>query len=383
MAASIAAIYAIGIAPRAFPVFGIDVSPATQLLILLGSATFSVSLLLAGRLAKPPRSDNLISSSRTPKLLLFLVAIGILGAVINYATGDIPILSGDVNGSRLNGNFGTLGRMWPIFLPLLQLGVIAGIVSVLRRNATRAVIVSASLSTALLLLNGGRSLLVICLLAGALVAIDLMRPKLWVLVSAAAGGAGLIGLIGFARTQGSAGADAALQYLDERNLDSWWGSLDLSLQTGPRVLDLANSAVTSREAAGSILFGDIANFFNSSFQRSDRLVTEAIGRDPLVLGGMPPTIWGGFTLEFGPVGLVLGAILVALALVYFNKKMRQNASILTDIWFGYFSAYILLGSYSYFSVRPSWITIGVALLICSISEKSHTAMNQRQRISYA
>lgn len=367
VAAAIALVYAIGVAPREFPVFSVEVSQKTQLLLLLGTALFCISLATFG--AAPFEGGNANSHSdhirRPPafsiRSLVPLISIGIVGALLNYATGDIPLLSSDINGSRLNGNYGILGRLWPIFLPLLQIGVISGITLLARRKATRAALWLSSTCAFLLFLNGGRSLLLICLLAGALVWVELWRPRLWILGVGAAIGASVVGIIGFVRTQASGGRDLALQYLNERNLDSSWGSLDLSLQTGPRVLDLASSPATSFGTNGSILFGDILNFFDSSVQRSDRLVTEAIGRDPLVLGGMPPTIWGGLLLEYGVLGLIFGTAVIAWLVISFSRMLRKRDSIYRDVWYGYFSAYVLLGSYSYFSFRPSWITVAVAL----------------------
>lgn len=368
ISAAIAAIYSIGLLPRHIPVLGIDVSPPTQAIVVTGSFVFYVALAIVGATLRPPeKQDRSLSSlrhelqSRSMAGLLPFALIAIAVAAVNYATGDIPLLSGDVNGSRLNGSYGLLGRFWPLALPVLQVVVIATGLQIAARSLTRVWAALGLLSLGALVLNGGRSLTVICLLALLLVLIDVARPSLLLIGALTSAGLLAFGAIGLARSMGSAGSAESAAYLSARDLDSWWGSTDLSLQTGPRVLDLAVTYSGQEHLGGQLLLADLANLFDSSVVRADRVVTLAIGRDPDVVGGMPPTIWGGFYLDYGWLGVMAGPIVVAAVLLLSRRMMLRGFSMEATVWFGYVAAYVLIGSYSYVGFRPSWM---VVLLLC-------------------
>lgn len=359
---AISLIYAIGIAPREYAVFGINPSTSTLLVIAFGTLTLFVSCLVFSVLSRS-KSPNVEADTREThgavRILQPVLLIAVLAGLINYATGDIPLLSGDINGSRLNGSYGALGRLWPIILPVLQSGVIVGALLIARRQSTKYLNALALAASLILLLNGGRSLFVICAIAIAVVMLDVYRPRLWIVLGATAVGAAVFGLVGLLRADGSSNRDATAIFLSERNLDSWWGSLDLSLQTGPRVFDLATAAAENKNLMGQILFGDLGNLFDSTITRSDRLVTLAIGRDPAVVGGMPPTLWGGFYLDFGLIGVIIGAVLLAGILIMLRQRFMHSRSIQAGLIYGYFAAYVTIGVYSYASFRPSWIVVAL------------------------
>ncbi|OJX65178.1 MAG: hypothetical protein BGO95_06950 [Micrococcales bacterium 73-13] len=355
--ATVVLLYVYGMVPRQYPVFDVNPTAATWMVLLVGTFALLLGLLLGslGASRSPERRHSVRDAGDS--LLFALGLLAVLLSAVNYVTGDIPLLSGDVNGARINGNYGALGRIWPLILPVLQVTIIVTLIKWISGTIRRRWFLLALLATFCLLLTGSRSLLLMGVVAGAILYIELRRPRLvWILVVAAAGLVAL-GAFGSIRTLASGGADVATAFLTERNLEGWGGSTDLALQTGPRVAALAIDATNGQPLGGQILLGDIGNFFNSSVERSDRLVTQLLGRDPDVLGGLPPTLFGGFFLDFGWVGLVLSSVIFGVALTVSRRLMFRTLSIATTVWFGYLAAYALVSVYSYVSIRPSWLVV--------------------------
>lgn len=372
--ASIALFYAYGLFPRPFPMFEVEPTPNTLLPIVLGSTTLLVTLLIAGNaghsrstfsetaqtpkfandtrpfVPRPPQSGSVV-------VICVLASLGI--SILNFVTGEIPLLSGDVNNSRFNGNFGALGKLWPLTLPVLQVAILITLILTFLKRATVGWILLGSICLAVLVLNGGRSLFLIPIIAFGMFVVESARPRMTSIIALCLCGIAALGAFGLARR-----TNTDLSYLSERNLDSWTGSIDMSLQTGPRVFEVAQSMLEGNHLFGQILFGDILNFFQSSIQRSDRVVTLLIGRDPVDVGGMPPTLWGGLFLDFGMLGVLIGAVILGVALVKFRSFAIKSRSWEGILWYTYFATYTLISVYSYLSVRPSWIVVlGLCVLI--------------------
>lgn len=372
-------IHVSGALPRSLPIMSINPRDGQWVMYLIGFVSLIIGAALgAARPSVPGRVTSVTDvdlADREPgwnlKVLLPVVGVAMFVGIVNYATGSIPLLAGDVNGARLNGNYGALGRFWPLVFPVLQVGLMVSVVLISRGRATLLWLLAGLASASILVLSGGRSLLIIALLAVGVVFVEYARPRLSVIALVSAVGLALFGLVGAIRTASSANASAAAAFLSERNLDGWFGSTDLSLQTGPRVMSLALDSIQGQTLNGAVLLGDIQNFFVPAIARSDRVITALLGRDASVLGGLPPTIWGGFALDFGLIGIIIGGLIVGAIAGFSRTAMLKNWGLGATIWFGYFAAYLLLSSYSYISFRPSWI---VVLILALITRKGITVV---------
>lgn len=368
--ALIISIYVYGSLDRAAPVYYTNVSSAVWLMIIVGSLCLILGMIIGGRGRES--TNGIVDIDLTRATLFFWVGAAAIGlSALNYATGDIPLFSGDVNGARLGGNYGTLGRLWPLIHPVTQVSVIVALLLSLRRKLDLRWGVLGVLSAVSLLLAGGRSFIAIAIIAAGVLFLEIKRPRLQVVISAALAGILAFGIVGEIRALSSANAVGFQSYMSKRDLDSWFGSTDLSLQTGPRVLTLAVDSQNDEHLGGQIFVGDIGNFLNSAIPRSDRLITTLIGRDPS-LGGAPPTLFGGLYLDFGWLGVIFGALGVGLLLTLARRRMYSTPSLATSIWFAYFTAYISVSAYSYVSIRPSWL---VVLTLCLASAISFRGLN--------
>jgi oligosaccharide repeat unit polymerase len=364
----IASVYGIGAVDRPGPVFGINLSDEDFEQIALG-----VTAILAGslivRLLMPVRPVNIARLTPTfialPDRKLAVVAIiAMCFALVNYATSGIPILSNDVNGSRFAGNYGILGRLWPLILPTLQVVVVVAAVRLMAKKATRTWNVLGFLSFAFLIMSGGRSLFFVPLIAVALFAVDLLKPRFRTIVLLAGAGVGIIGAFGYARTLGSSGSESNIAYLGMRDQNSWLGSLDISVQTGPRVFSAAKESVLDSFLGGAFFIADFNNFVTGSTPSSDRLVTQLLNRDPNVVGGLPPTVFGGFYLDWGTAGIIFGALGLGFFLELFRRLSHSRMTLSSLVWTYYFSTYVLLSVYSYISAKPALIVVALLCLLC-------------------
>ena len=360
----IISVYAYGAADRQAPVYHVNVSPIVWTIILVGSLSLTLGLLLPD-LFRPssegqPKRLEYIDTSYSG-VFFWLGVFAVTVAAVNYITGDIPLLSDDINGARFVGDNGMLARLWSVVHPITQMSVIVALLKMQSRRIDLRWTVLGLSSAASLPLAGGRSLLIIPLIAFGVLLIELKRPNMRVVLITMMAGLVLFGLAGQVREMSSGGARQAQSYLSQRGLDSWSGSADLSLQTGPRVLTLAIAVLNGERLRGKLLIGDLPKVKPADVPGSDRLVTELIGRDPTVVGGSPPTVFGGFYLDFGWWGVATGALLLGFLLTFSRIVMYATRSLPASVWFGYVTAYIAISGYSYVSLRPSWI---VVLMVC-------------------
>jgi oligosaccharide repeat unit polymerase len=294
-------------------------------------------------------------------LFFWFGVAGICVSVLNYATGDIPLLSDDVNLARFTGDYGVLGRLWILVHPVTQVSVIIFLLKLRGKSFELRWTMLGIGSAASLILTGGRSLVAIALIAFGVLFLEIKRPKLRIVLIAICLGVVALGVFGQVRALSSSGVPEAQSFLAKRDLNGWFGSADVSLQTGPRVLTLAIDHLDDEPLGGLFLIGDLPKLRPSSINGSDQLVTQIIGRNPTVVGGSPPTIFGGLYLDFGWLGVCGGALLIGLLLVASRRIMYRTQNLGASIWFAYFAAYIAISGYSYVSLRPSWL---VVLLMC-------------------
>jgi hypothetical protein len=381
-------VYVAGAVDRESPVFNTNVSPTVWAIIGLGSVSLILGIWLAAGTPQPvPTLENF--DSRGSEFLFWLGVAAAAASLINYATGGLPLLSGDIDGNRFGVTSGALARFWVLVHPITQVSVIAFLVKLLQRSLDARWAALGMYSIASLIFTGGRSLAAVALLAFGILYLEIKRPKLQLVLFTVVVGIALIGTLGLARSMASANADAALSYLSRRGLYSWSGSLDLSLQTGPRVLTVAINNLADEHLGGRILLGDLPGLawpyrsFGYLPYGSGYLVTAITGRDTN-LGGSPPTIFGGLYLDFGWFGVAIGALLVGFLLVFCRKLMYRTPNFSSYVWFGYFASYITLSGYSYLSFKPQWI---IVLLVCAAARvswgKANGSASGRPKVSPA
>jgi len=364
-------LYVAGSLPRVDPVFGVNPGHEQWLIYLLGFLCLVGGLALGGLvirtpapvLSVPERPRSWPPNGTAEWLLYIGVGVAIVVATLNYLTGDIPALTGDVNEARFSGNFGVLGRLWPIVFPTLQATIVIAASRVLSGRWDPIWLLLAAASLVILVLSGGRSLFLLPLIAVGVLFLDLKRPALGWILTAGVLGAAAFAAIGELRV--AAEDLSATEFRDDRGLTGWLGSLDISLQTGPRVMASALEQLNGQLLGGSVLFGDLLNFLSSSFTRSDRIITELLGRDVDEVGGFPPTIWGGLVLDFGIIGVATGGLIVGLVLGASRMHFFRTRSLGSGIWYSYFASYVALSAYSYISFRPSWILVLIVALVAS------------------
>lgn len=352
-------LYVYGSIDRSSPVYNTNVTAHVWVIIIVGSASLLLGLWLAnGAGGETPKISGVEFSTTNLFFWLGLVAVGT--SAVNYLTGDIPLFSVDINASRFNGNFGMFGRYWSIIHPVTQISVLVFLLKLQQRRIDLRWAILGLASATSLILSGGRSLLAISVIAFGVMLLEIKRPKLRIVLSIILAGVFAFGLFGNLRSASQTNDI----YASGTNIGTMIHSSDRSLQTGPRVLTLAIYYLRDQQLDGQFLTGDLPYVRDRSTDGSDRLVTAILGRDAARVGGLPPTLFGGLYLDFGWTGVVLGATLIGFALTLSRRIMYQKRSLPSMIWFSYFTAYIAISSYSYFSLRPSWIIV-LILCICA------------------
>lgn len=369
----IAAVYGAGLLGREGPVFGINPDLEDYAIVAAGVVSMLIGCLAVPLFFRPAVIERSFSPRsivlQNDRVFAFIAVVSLALAATNYATGGIPILSGDVNGSRFTGNYGLFGRLWPLIIPALQALIIAATVRVIANKLSRLWISLGLLAFLFLIMSGGRSLFVIPVIAVALLIVDSLKPRIWAMLSVAGAGIFLVGALGYVRTLGSNGSQSNLAYLGMRDQDSWLGSLDISVQTGPRVFSAVRSGALDSFMGGSFFWADLQNFLNGHSLSSDRLVTLMLNRDPAVVGGLPPTLFGGLYIDWGVPGVVLGSLILGFLLELFRQRTVRRRSMSSIIWSYYFATYVLLSVYSYVSAKPTVIVIAIISLCCFSYDK--------------
>lgn len=353
-------VYVYGAADRDAPVYFVNVSPTAWAIIAAGSAALILGLWLGGGSRQPEPKLGRLSFSGS-ELFFWVGVAAIVLSTVNYATGDIALLSDDINRTRFSGNYGVLGQFWALIHPVTQVSVIVFLLKLQQRRIDLRWTLLGIFSAISLILTGGRSLIAISLIAFGVLLLEIKRPRIQVVLLAMVVGLVAFGAIGQLRTTSLSFSAPPRTYSSTQGLESWIRTTDLSMQTGPRVLTLAIYHLHGKSLNGQFLVGDLPYLRGSSVTGSDRLVTGLLGRDTNVVGGLPPTFFGGLYLDFAWVGVIVGALLVGLLLTVSRRLVFRTPSLPAVVWFSYFAAYVLISGYSYLSLRPSWI---VVLLMC-------------------
>jgi oligosaccharide repeat unit polymerase len=304
-----------------------------------------------------------VDALRSP--LARLVICGLTGvAVLNLATGAIPLFSANIDAARFVGNGGILGNAWTWVIGGLEwIVVVMGVRCFASGRGDRYSSLTAALSTGILVLLAGRSFVIIVALA-LVVAFAVLRglppSRLVVLVVI---GLAFLGAAGKYRSEHSAtmGQSPASR--------SSYSAITRSAGTGPAVFATVLNQVPQfvPYQHGAFVLRDLRAMLPfHPFGRpesADSWVTRVLrGRNSTVVGGSPPTLVGGLYIDFGVGGVVVGAALLGLALTLIYRWAGRAQTLGAVTLYGYTTAYVALSGYSYVSIKPAVVT-AVALSV--------------------
>jgi oligosaccharide repeat unit polymerase len=366
-------VYVYGSVDRESPVYDMNVPISVWIIFAVGCLFLILGLSVGAWKSRTAKFGEIDFSGT--QIFFWIGVIGVVIAGINYATGGIPVLADDINSVRFSQAGGVFASVWLIVHPITQMSVMVSLLKWMHGQLDKRWAMLGAISAVSLLFSGARSLIVMSLIAFGVVYLEKRRPKLsWILIASAIGLA-LLGVVGRFRALQSGGGSQYQSYLSRRGTNNWFGSLDSSLQTGPRVMTTAIDYLGGEQLGGQILLGDFPRLGAGKSTPSDQIVTLLLGRDPAVVGGSPPTIFGGMFLDFGWAGVVVGALLTGLLLVVARRIMYRSFSLPACIWFGYFAAYIALSGYSFLSLKPAWFVVLFTCIGAAIAHKESNGTN--------
>jgi oligosaccharide repeat unit polymerase len=359
----------------------------TQLAVLFALAVgaFVAGATTSRALPRARVSSNEFTERFDPVRTPFVLwsAVILLGlALLNLATGSIPLLAPNIDGARFAGSGGVFAQFWTWIIGGLEwLLIVAGGGMLLRRRGVdRLSVTIALLCAGVLALLASRSFLLIVALS-LLVSYAVVRrvtaTKLLVLALA---GLVSLGFSGALRIQHSDPTGARKQYLRSQQIDSIYGLISQSAAVGPSVfastLDSVPSALPYQH--GRFALRDLRALLPlhpfGRPDRSDIWITKAIlHRDPGLIGGSPPTLVGGLYIDFGVFGVAIGSFLIGFALVSLYRWARRAGTFGALIAYSYASAYVALSAYSYVSVKPTVLTVAALSLALHRIEVSRAA----------
>ncbi len=333
--------------------------------------------LLAG--ARPgdasvPRAFDVLSDHAF--LGVCVVSFGV--AMLNLVTGDVPLFSSDIDNTRLTGGAGVVGQVWVWVLGSLEwILIITALAAVAHGRMSRRALIVVAVAAIILFLLAGRSFFVI--------------PGLAILVAIAAsrgvhlGRVVVIGLVGLLLL-GAAGAFRQAHSAGGRGMiptsggigNATLSTISRSASIGPAVfasaLDEIPTAVPYQD--GIFLMRDFRAVLPlhplGRPQRSDTWVTSTLrGRNVALVGGSPPTLAGGFYIDFGFPGIAIGCLCLGAVLTLTYNWWRRVRTIGALALYGYLASYVALGSYSYMSIKPTVVAvIALSLTLHAVEMRS-------------
>jgi oligosaccharide repeat unit polymerase len=325
----------------------------------------SVAAFVVGALVTAPtflvRATLLQSNDAPPitrqRIVLWIAAIFALAAFVNLATGSVPLLSGNINGTRFGGTGAVLHLGAWIDGGLEWSAVVAGAAIVRQKRVDKWSGGLTFVGVVPLILLGGRSFLLIVALS-VLVVIASMHRVSFVRLA-------LTIVLGIA-VLGAAGQYRSLHSFEGANAHklSLLGTIFKSAGIGPSVF----SSVLERVPAeipyqhGGFLTRDFRAVLPlhplGRPLASDYWVTQAVRqRNTSLIGGSPPTLAGGLYIDFGIPGIIFGAAVLGAMLVLLYRWVLDVGTIGALVLYAYFAAYVALAAYAYISLKPTMVTV--------------------------
>jgi oligosaccharide repeat unit polymerase len=364
--------FAVGVVTAKFEP-GVDTIRVT-VLYLLAIVAFSIGAVgtsWALGLSKGPVRVNTARSAVTHPWIVLLVCGLIVAAVANLVTGSVPLLAESINTARLGGEGGIFGRFWAWIIGGLEWCVLVAMIRTLyvRRLEVYTLGVGV-LSLSILVLLAGRSFLVVVGLAMMISVALVSRLSMAKLIGGAAAAILLLGLAGLYRYQHS--SITPVPYGGAVSV------VEQSAGIGPEVFGTVLHRVPAEVPYqdGSFLLRDFRALLPlhplGTPEAGDLWVTKVLRqRDPVSIGGTPPTLAGGLYIDFGVPGIAIGSAILAVVLGFAYRWVRRVPTIGAISAYSYFAAYIALSAYSYVSVKPALLAvIGLALMLHMLERAS-------------
>lgn len=313
--------------------------------------------------------------------------VGLIIAWINFVTGDIPLLADSINEARRSSSGAVLAQWSFASYPTLEFVIVAAVLLPVRRFPLWARITVVAASTGTLLLTGSRSFLVFPIIAIAFAVIESRRPRL---VTIAGLSAALVVVVGVAGQLRSIASGTGANLVD--NAEKWgygpFAALLSPLQVGPHVF-----AAVQKVIPDSIPFQN-GVFFLRDFPKLSAgaeadywIAGTVLGRDTAMTGGLPPTLLGGFYIDWGPPGAIVGTLLVFVALMLLRPaRVPSRRSQPTTIAYALVCAYVLTSFYSYISLNVGFIMMLLWCLFLPIArwaDGAWCAARRRRRVRHA
>lgn len=301
---------------------------------------------------------------------------------VNFLTGRIPLLAESINEARRVPGDAILQQWSFAAYPTLEFVIIAAAVLPLRRVARWMRIVLIVLCLGTLVLTGSRSFLVFPIVALAFLFIESIRPRLTLILGVGAGLAILVGLSGQLRSIAS-GTGANLVSNAERWGYGPFATILSPLQVGPHVFAAVQERIPSEIPFqnGVFFLRDFPKL--SAGQEADYWVAEAVlGRDTAATGGLPPTVLGGFFIDWGLPGAVIGATVLFFLLAFLRpgrSPLRRSQPAV--IAYGILCAYALTSFYSYVSLNVGIIMMLLWCVFLTLGRRADAWLRHRRRAS--
>jgi oligosaccharide repeat unit polymerase len=321
--------------------------------------------------------------------VIVLCATAFLGlALVNFATGSIPLLASNIDATRFAGGGGAFAQLWIWIIGGIEwLLVVAGVQRVVFGRLNRSSWCIVIVGLGILTLLASRSFFLIVGLALLVAYASVKRVTISRLAIVGVAGLLVLGATGSARVHHSDPTGARQQFLQSQRIDSVYGTISQSAATGPVVLAtvLDNVPALFQYQHGRFALRDFRALLPlhplGRPEQSGIWVTDAIlHRDPTQIGGSPPTLVGGLYIDFGVTGIALGSLLLGFCLVAMHRWARSSRTIGSLTAYSYASAYIALSAYSYVSVKPTVVLVGVLSLMAHRMEL-RSAHRARRRVA--
>lgn len=371
--------------------FGVFVSTTQWLLYLFGLLFYLGGVALAGgyQLSKPKGICNQtdITFRRVTRRRNAIAVFGIASFILSFAASGIPIFS-NVDTSRFLFT-SPLGPFWPFTIRLV---VAAAIVSTVLYYANSAPglkrwhhLIIGFICVVTLTFLGSRAFLIPILVSGLVSRAFLLRR--FRISSLMTGGlVALIVLSMFASFRNSSESSNAEHFL-QKQLTKYGlpsssfqllGSAYLYTLNGPHVLAKIIQMVpeTIPYQYGGFFFREASTILPGKQLLPDQWIALNIVKTRTVQasgrmthlgqgGGIPPTLLGGFYLDFGWFGVALGMLMVGFVLQVLYRRVVARTTAFDVGIYGCALSYFLISIYSMVTFRFSevaqWLFVAYAL----------------------
>lgn len=382
MLASISGAFALGLLGGDFRLDWVT-APVAQFLAL-GTVSIAVGTLAVAIAFKPskPRFHTKSPSKEFRSSVLTLGAIVLFLAFLNVAMVGPALFSSNIDARRFSGTESPLSPLFPFLLGGVQwLMLLAICMKQFHKQEVPNYFWVIALSCAILfVLIAIRSMIVLVIVAALMALLAARRIPLRTILITGILGLLVLGIAGQFRSERSDPTGERSAYLLEHGYGRILGPIVQSAATGPYVLSRVLEQVPdgSEFQHGGFLTRDLGSQIPlhpfGYPQPSDGWVTsQIINKDTTTNGGSPPTLVGGFYIDFGVFGIVVGCLLLGATTLVLGRWSNRAGTISAFCLFGYLTSYIILATYSYISLKPASITVVVLLLVSHAWEKQESS----------